>query len=98
MFAYMPRPSLTMASATIEAVCHTTSSVVDPIVPASMRQNVQVSRPVGTRADLEPLSLSRPTLAMIVSLRLRKASFLAYSPHALANDASPSPAAEASSK
>lgn len=32
----------------------------------------------------------RPTLAMIVSLRLRKASFLANSPHALANAASPS--------
>ena len=33
-FAYMPRPSLTMASATMEAVCRTTSSVVDPTVPA----------------------------------------------------------------
>ena len=46
--------------------------------------------PVGTRANIAPLSLSRPTLAMIVSLRLRKASFLANSPHALANAASPS--------
>lgn len=50
---------------------------------------MQVSVPVGTRANIAPLSLSRPTLAMIVSLRLRKASFLANSPHALANAASP---------
>ena len=34
MFAYMPRPSLTMASATMEPVCRTTSSVVDPTVLA----------------------------------------------------------------
>ena len=51
---------------------------------------MQVSKPVGTRANIEPLSLSRPTLAMIVSFGLRKASFLANSPHALANAASPS--------
>lgn len=63
--------------------------VVDRPRLASMRQNVQVSVPVGTRANIAPLSLSRPTFAMIVSLRLRKASFLANSPHALANAASP---------
>lgn len=37
---------------------------------------------VETRASLAPLSLSRPTLATIVSFKLRKASFLANSPHA----------------
>ena len=55
-----------------------------------MMQNVHVSKPVGTRANLTPLSLSRPTFDEIVSFRLRKASFLANSPHALANAASPS--------
>ena len=54
-----------------------------------MRQNVQVSKPVGTRANIAPLSPSRPTLAIIVSFRLLNASFLANSPHALANAASP---------
>ena len=33
-FVYMPRPSLTMASATMEPICRTTSSVVDPTVLA----------------------------------------------------------------
>lgn len=51
---------------------------------------MQASVPVGTRANIAPLSLSRPTLAMIVSFRLLNASFLANSPHALANAASPS--------
>lgn len=51
---------------------------------------MQVSVPVGTWTNIAPLSLSRPTLAMIVSLRLLNASFLANSPHALANAASPS--------
>lgn len=50
---------------------------------------MHVSKPVGTRANLTPLSLSRPTLAEIVSFRLLKASFLANSPHAFANAASP---------
>ena len=54
-----------------------------------MMQKVQVSKPVGTRAKRTPLSLSRPTLEMIVSFRLRSASLRAYSPHALANAVSP---------
>ena len=49
---------------------------------------MHVSKPVGTRANLTPFSLSRPTFAEIVSFRLLKASSLANSPHAFANAAS----------
>lgn len=55
-----------------------------------MRQNVQVSVPVGTRANIAPLSLSHPTLATIVSFKLLNETILANSRHALANAASPS--------